>query len=282
MARTSAQTLRRWLLDALLELGGSGTKRDVLDEIKRQYGHLVTDDDRQTLTSRNEVKWENSVAWERSKLVEEGLLEPADSRKNWWSLTDVGVRAAERSQQARGRPVRRPARPESEPSSPTEAADADPPVRQSLDEFKPKSFDEYRVAIKATEQVRSRHHEKLISDYGTWLSSGRYKPVTNCHPIDFMVKGGDQPVLGEAKILYRGNATNAVREASAQLLMYRHFLHSNSKCELLALFNEDIGRAYVNFLTSLNIHSVWRDGASWTGSKRAYELGLADAIMPSK
>src|SRR5690606_13006805 len=117
------------------------------------------------------------------------------------SLTDVGVRTAERSQQVRGRPVKRLADPEPEPPPPTEAADTEPQERRSLDEFKPKSFDEYRVAIKATEQVKSRHHEKLISDYGAWLSRGRYKPVTNCHPIDFMVKGGAQPVLGEAKIL---------------------------------------------------------------------------------
>ncbi|MGW8592563.1 winged helix-turn-helix domain-containing protein [Dietzia sp. NPDC055877] len=279
MPRTSAQTLRLWLLDALLELGGSGTKREVLDEIERQYGHLVTDGDRQMLTSRNEIKWENSVAWERSKLVDERLLAP-DSPKNWWSLTGAGVVAAERSLQTRGRKANTVALPEPETAPPAEATDR-PQAGQSINEFKPKNSGEYRVAVKATEQVKSRHHEKLISDYGAWLVTGQFRPVTNCHPIDFMVKGGAQPALGEAKILYKGNATNAVREASAQLLMYRHFLYPNEKCELLALFSEDVGRAYVNFLTSLNIHSVWWDGISWTGSKRAYELGLAKKVIDS-
>ncbi|GAA4486450.1 hypothetical protein GCM10023191_012620 [Actinoallomurus oryzae] len=90
------------------------------------------------------------------------------------------------------------------------------------------------------------------------------------------VKHGDAEWLIEVKMLRRGDAVGAAREALAQLLAYRHFLYPNGHAHvrMLAVFNEDIGLACVGFLEEQNVASVWRDGTGWAGSPTAREAGL--------
>jgi hypothetical protein len=86
--------------------------------------------------------------------------------------------------------------------------------------------------------------------------------------------------LIEGEVLRRGNAAHAVCEAIGQLLEYRQFEYvdrGKSAPELVGLFSEAIGDAYVALLVELGIHSVWREGAKWTGSAGAIAAGLAAA-----
>ena len=77
----------------------------------------------------------------------------------------------------------------------------------------------------------------------------------------------------EAKVLYDGNATSAVRESVGQLFSYAHFLYE-TRPALVALFSESIGDAYVDFLESLRIQTIWRTESGWKASASATTGGL--------
>lgn len=80
----------------------------------------------------------------------------------------------------------------------------------------------------------------------------------------------------EAKVVYQGNATTAVRGALGQLLAYRHFLYQGlPQPRLLALFAEDVGEAYTAFLEEVGVASVWKAGRDWRGSSTAVAASLA-------
>lgn len=81
--------------------------------------------------------------------------------------------------------------------------------------------------------------------------------------------------LVEAKIVYEGNVTNAVRDAIGQLLQYRHLLYpEGTAIRLVALFSEAIGEAYVDLLSSLGIRAVWKSSSGWGGGPVAEAEGL--------
>lgn len=90
-------------------------------------------------------------------------------------------------------------------------------------------------------------------------------------------RGGTEWLI-EANVLYMGNATAAVRSALGQLYSYRHSLYSiDHPPRLMALFSEPIGGAFVAFLESVGVASVWRDQGSWLGSSIAVVEDLAEA-----
>ncbi|MGA4543143.1 winged helix-turn-helix domain-containing protein [Uniformispora flossi] len=98
MNLTPHATLRKWLLEALRERGGSLSKQEALRHMERTHGSRLTDDDRLPQPSNQETKWENRTAWERRRLVEEGLLEPyhaGAAQRGQWTLTAAGWIAAE-------------------------------------------------------------------------------------------------------------------------------------------------------------------------------------------
>lgn len=76
--------------------------------------------------------------------------------------------------------------------------------------------------------------------------------------------------LVEAKIVYVGNATSAVRAAAAQLLMYRYLLYSDPQPAMLALFSESVGDVYVASLETVGIGSAWREDDGWGFSRHAF------------
>jgi restriction system protein len=74
------------LLDALRELGGSGSPGEVVDQIAK---HLKLSEDAQTeLMDSGAPRFPNQVAWARFYLTREGLLD--SSKRGIWSLTDKG------------------------------------------------------------------------------------------------------------------------------------------------------------------------------------------------
>lgn len=96
------------------------------------------------------------------------------------------------------------------------------------------------------------------------------------HPKDLVLRRDGREWLVEAKVLYQGNATNAVRAALGQLYAYRHFLYQKVEPQLVALFSEPIGDGYVAFLEACQIASVWKASRGWVGSTTATTWGIAE------
>ena len=102
---------------------------------------------------------------------------------------------------------------------------------------------------------------------------------TNVHPRDLVLRSADSDWMVEAKVVYRGNATSAVREAIGQLLTYRHLLYAGqAPPKLAAVFTEPIGHRYVQLLDELSIASIWKGATAWEGSPLALDGGLLETV----
>jgi hypothetical protein len=157
----------------------------------------------------------------------------------------------------------------------------DPPTgtasdNMSVPNFKPKDSSEYLATVQAHVQIRRRDHEQLIADFGAAVAKLGFIAATNVHPRDLTLTRDDDHWLVEAKMVYNGDATSAVRAVVGQLLQYAHFLYSNGgHPKLLALFSQCVGEAYVGFLESLGIASIWRESNTWRMSESAAKSGFA-------
>lgn len=74
------------LLDALRELGGSGTPDEVVERIAQDL--KIPDDVQNELLPSGEPRFRNQVHWARLYLVQEGLID--SSKRGVWSLTERG------------------------------------------------------------------------------------------------------------------------------------------------------------------------------------------------
>jgi hypothetical protein len=136
--------------------------------------------------------------------------------------------------------------------------------------FRPKDSSDYIARVEGRELTKRRSHEALIADFGIWCARLGFDVDTQVHPRDLVLRRPEEEWLVEAKVLYMGDATGAVRAAMAQLLMYRFFLPHRRCPKLLALFSEPVGDAYVAFLDSHEVASVWRaDDGRWRTSSTA-------------
>jgi restriction system protein len=75
------------LLDALRELGGSGTPDEVVERIASDL--KLPDDLQNELLPSGELRFRNQVAWARFYLAQEGLID--SSKRGVWSLTERGL-----------------------------------------------------------------------------------------------------------------------------------------------------------------------------------------------
>jgi hypothetical protein len=150
------------------------------------------------------------------------------------------------------------------------------PGEDPLKYFKPKDESDYTTNLVGRELVKTRRHERLIRQYGTWLAGKGFTVSTSVHPRDMVVCRDGAEWIVEAKVLYLGNAMNATRSALGQLYTYRHFLYADQvQPGLVALFTESIGGALVSFLETVGVSSVWYEGGQWLGSPMAIEAGLS-------
>jgi restriction system protein len=74
------------LLDALRNLGGSGTPDEVVERIAQDLE--LSDQVQNDLMASGEPRYRNQVAWARFYLVREGLID--SSKRGVWSLTERG------------------------------------------------------------------------------------------------------------------------------------------------------------------------------------------------
>lgn len=88
---------RQLIVDVLEELGGSGRAKDVTARVGKR-AHLRTGDHERYKSGQ--VVWENSVAWMRQKMKEEGVLK-SDSPWGLWELATVPGRQTGRKKRKR-------------------------------------------------------------------------------------------------------------------------------------------------------------------------------------
>ncbi|MDQ0385990.1 hypothetical protein J2S54_002810 [Streptomyces sp. DSM 42143] len=147
--------------------------------------------------------------------------------------------------------------------------------RELLLHFAPKSDEEYVQVVTARRLRKSRSHETLVQQYGTYLREQGVEVGTNVHPRDLVIVRNGTHWLAEAKFIRRGNATGAVREALGQLATYAFCLYpEDAQPHKMALFSEPVGDVYVRLLEHHGIAAVWRTDEGWAGSPSAVAAGL--------
>jgi len=148
-------------------------------------------------------------------------------------------------------------------------------AKDLLRDFAPKSDADYVSHLSGNAIVKTRRHETLVREYGELAKGIGLSPATNVHPRDLTLLDEGVEWLVEAKVVYLGNATNAVRDAIGQLFQYRHFLYPpDSGVRLAALFTEPVGQAFVDLLQELGIEAIWKSPSGWEGSPGAVTAHL--------
>jgi hypothetical protein len=83
--------------------------------------------------------------------------------------------------------------------------------------FKPRNDSDYVATLAGRTLIKSRRHERLLHEYGVWLTARGFSVANNTHPRDMTATRSGTEWLIEAKVVYMGNATEAVRSALGQL-----------------------------------------------------------------
>lgn len=159
---------------------------------------------------------------------------------------------------------------------------AKPKFRPKAPAFRPKSSSDYRAHVKKHVQERKPRHEALVNAFAARAKEAGMTVANNTHPCDLTVDGGGLHWLIEAKVV-GANAETVVREAIGQLFSYRHFCYrdiARPDPNLVALFSEPIGDAFVDLLVSLSIEVIWRAGGEWCGRAPTGSRSLFAAVTP--
>lgn len=87
--KTPQQAYRRPILEALAELGGSGSVANVLRLVEGKMKALLSKVDYQKIPT-GDIRWRNTAMWERFEMIKDGLLK-SNSARGVWELSDRGV-----------------------------------------------------------------------------------------------------------------------------------------------------------------------------------------------
>ncbi|MCY3788059.1 MAG: hypothetical protein OXH63_04655, partial [Gemmatimonadetes bacterium] len=86
--KTPDGDFRHPILQVLIEMDGSATRRQVLHELTKVMASRLGDYDRETHKDGS-VRWEKAAEFEASKMRREGLLKPV-KQKGLWEISDQG------------------------------------------------------------------------------------------------------------------------------------------------------------------------------------------------
>lgn len=127
-----------------------------------------------------------------------------------------------------------------------------------------------------THRRSADRHELLLAEYAEFAKRlGHHPRNQRVHPRDLTLEAAGRHWLVEAKVVYGGNAAQAVRAAIGQLMEYAHVLYEpEDRPQLMALFTEPVGDLYVELLEGLHIASIWKGESGWQGSQSALNFGL--------
>jgi len=82
------------ILEALVEMGGSGRTSEILDMIFQKMKHTLKSKDFEKIPSGTDIRWKHTAQWARQRLVNEGHLNK-DSARGTWEITGAGRRLYE-------------------------------------------------------------------------------------------------------------------------------------------------------------------------------------------
>jgi hypothetical protein len=78
-----------YILNVLIEMGGSGKPKYVVEKVGEKMRNILTEKDREKLQIGKELRWENRVKWVRNSLKESGYLKD-DSPYGLWEISESG------------------------------------------------------------------------------------------------------------------------------------------------------------------------------------------------
>ncbi len=78
-----------YILNVLIEMGGSGKPKYVVEKIGEKMRNILTEKDREKLRTGTDLRWENRVKWVRNSLKESGYLRE-DSPHGLWEISESG------------------------------------------------------------------------------------------------------------------------------------------------------------------------------------------------
>jgi hypothetical protein len=68
------------ILESLIEIGGSGKSRDILNKVFSKMKHKLKEKDLEKLPSGTDIRWKNLARWERKNLIDKGYLKKDSPR----------------------------------------------------------------------------------------------------------------------------------------------------------------------------------------------------------
>jgi hypothetical protein len=92
---------------------------------------------------------------------------------------------------------------QAQPGSIASASVLQQPVDDPLRDFRPKNGEDYTAHLTGRVLTKTRRHERLIEQYGTWAAARGFLPSTKEHPKDLVLRRNGLEWLVEAKVLYR-------------------------------------------------------------------------------
>jgi hypothetical protein len=158
----------------------------------------------------------------------------------------------------------------------TESGDSDYKRREvksttpNFDDFTPKDSTDVVATWQhvADRQIRSRKHERLIEEFGTYVRTRGIKVTNrNIGKRDLLMRdeAGVEYLIEAKTVSHDGEA--AVRDAIGQLFAYRHQYYDQAvRPRMVALLNLPIDQTWQDLLLELEIAWIARDGASWSAS----------------
>ncbi|MFQ6041788.1 MAG: winged helix-turn-helix domain-containing protein [Candidatus Poribacteria bacterium] len=87
--KTPQEAYEKPILQALVQLGGSGTVDSVLSLVEEQMRAFFRPIDLEPTSPGRDLRWRNTAKWARNKLREEGLIK-ADSPRGIWEISEKG------------------------------------------------------------------------------------------------------------------------------------------------------------------------------------------------
>lgn len=85
--KTSHNTLRLLITEALKLRGGSAKKNDILKDMEQELQGKLLPGDLEWRAATNDYAWQNNACWERYQMAQEGILK-RDSPKGIWELSE--------------------------------------------------------------------------------------------------------------------------------------------------------------------------------------------------
>jgi restriction system protein len=87
--RTLQSEFRVPILQALVEMGGRGRTRRIVDRVGELMEDILNEVDQEFLPGGGDIRWRNAAQWERFVMVEIGLLS-SSMPNGTWEITEEG------------------------------------------------------------------------------------------------------------------------------------------------------------------------------------------------